>query len=216
MNPKLVIGNKNYSSWSLRAWLPLEMTGATFDEVVIPLHRDDTAANLKQHSPSRRVPVLKHGDFSIWDSLAIAEYLAELFPEARLWPSDARARARARSVAAEMHAGFATLRKQMPMDVRARLELPAAQDDLAADISRICEIWEECRESYGVDGDFLFGEASIADAFFAPVVSRFVTYRPALPPISQAYVDAVWSWPAMQSWVTAATQEPWHIEDLRP
>lgn len=212
----IVIGNKNYSSWSLRAWLALEMTGVSFNEVVIPLHRDDTAAALKEHSPSRRVPVLKHGDFSVWDSLAIAEYLADLFPEARLWPRDAHARASARSVAAEMHAGFAALRKQMPMDIRARLEMPAVQDDLAADIARICGIWEECRKNFAVDGDFLFGDPSIADAFFAPVVSRFVTYRPALGKTPEAYVEAVWNWPAMQSWVAAAAEEPWHIDDLRP
>ena len=212
----IVIGNKNYSSWSLRAWLALKMTGAPFDEVVIPLQRDDTAAALKRHSPSRRVPVLKHGDFMVWDSLAIAEYLAERFPEAGLWPSDQRARARARAVTAEMHAGIAALRKQMPMDVRARSDMPAARDDLAGDIARISSIWEDCRKNFALDGDFLFGAETIADAFFAPVVSRFVTYAQALPPIAQAYVDAVWSWPAMQSWVAAAAQEPWHIDDLRP
>ena len=209
----LVIGNKNYSSWSLRAWLALEMTGAPFEEIVIPLDREETAAAIAAHSPSRRVPVLKHGAFQVWDSLAIAEYLADLFPAAALWPSDRQARARARTVTAEMHAGFAALRKAMPMDLRARHALPPKAADLDADITRICEIWQDCREHFGQDGAFLFGSASIADAFFAPVVSRFVTYRPQLPETAKRYVATVWDWPVMQSWAAAAEQEPWHIEN---
>ena len=209
----LVIGNKNYSSWSLRAWLALEMTGAPFEEIVIPLDREDTAAAIAAQSPSRRVPVLKHGALAIWDSLAIAEYLAELCPAAALWPRDRGARARARAVTAEMHAGFATLRKTMPMDLRARRDLPPKDADLDADIARICQIWQDCRESFGQDGAFLFGAASIADAFFAPVVSRFVTYAPPLPETAERYVAAVWDWPAMQSWAAAAEREPWHIEN---
>ena len=209
----LVIGNKNYSSWSLRAWLALEMTGAPFEEIVIPLDREDTAAAIAAHSPSRRVPVLKHGTLAIWDSLAIAEYLAELFPEKRLWPADRGARAMARAVTAEMHAGFTTLRKAMPMDLRARHDLPPRTPDLDADVARICGIWQDCQESFGKHGSFLFGDASIADAFFAPVVSRFVTYRPQLPAAAERYVAAVWDWPAMRSWATAAEQEPWHLEN---
>ncbi len=209
----LVIGNKNYSSWSLRAWLALEMTGAPFEEVVIPLDRDDTAAAIAAQSPSRRVPVLKHGRLAIWDSLAIAEYLAELYPEAALWPSDRLARAQARAVTAEMHAGFAVLRKQMPMDLRARHDLPTMTPDLAADVARTCQIWQDCRAGFGQDGDFLFGAPSIADAFFAPVVSRFLTYRPELPEMAERYLATVWNWPAMQSWAAAAEQEPWHIEN---
>ncbi len=209
----LVIGNKNYSSWSLRAWLALEMTGAPFEEVVIPLDRDDTAAAIAAQSPSRRVPVLKHGGLAIWDSLAIAEYLAELYPEATLWPSDRRARAQARAVTAEMHAGFAVLRKDMPMDLRAKHDLPTMTPGLTADVERICQIWQECRERFGHDGGFLFGTASIADAFFAPVVSRFMTYRPELPEAAERYLATVWDWPAMQSWAAAAEQEPWHIEN---
>lgn len=209
----LVIGNKNYSSWSLRAWLALEMTGAPFEEVVIPLDRDDTAAAIAAQSPSRRVPVLKHGDLQVWDSLAIAEYLAELYPQAALWPSDRPARAQARAVTAEMHAGFTVLRKDMPMDLRARRDLPTMTPGLTADVERICQIWQECRERFGQDGGFLFGAASIADAFFAPVVSRFVTYRPSLSDTAERYIATVWDWPAMRSWAAAAEQEPWHIEN---
>ena len=208
----LVIGNKNYSSWSLRAWLALEMTGAPFEEIVIPLDREDTAAAIAAQSPSRRVPVLKHGKLAIWDSLAIAEYLAELFPERTLWPSDREARARARAVTAEMHAGFATLRKAMPMDLRARRDLPPQTPDLDGDVARICQIWQSCLESASQHGPFLFGAVSIADAFFAPVVSRFVTYRPQLPAAAERYVTAIWDWPAMRTWAAAAEQEPWHIE----
>ena len=209
----IVIGNKNYSSWSLRAWLPLVMTGAAFEEIVVPLDRDDTPAALAEHSPSLRVPVLKQGDFTLWDSLAIAEYLAEVYPAAALWPGDLEARAFARAVTAEMHSGFATLREEMPMDVRARRDTPQIGDDLAKDIARICRIWEDCRQGYGTGGDFLFGKPSIADAVFAPVVSRFVTYRPQLTSLAEDYVKTVWDWPAMKAWAAAAEEEPWHIEN---
>ena len=209
----IILGNKNYSSWSLRAWLMLEACGTAYDEVVIPLDQPDTKSAIRAHTPSGRVPTLKHGDLVIWDSLAIGEYLAERFPDAGLWPSDPAARARARSICAEMHAGFPALRENLPMDLRNR---PPGQGvrahGVAADIMRIAEIWEVCRQEHGRAGDFLFGGFGIADAFFAPVVGRFVTYGVALEGATAAYRDAVWSWPAMKRWRAAGEAEPWVIE----
>jgi len=209
---RLCIGNKNYSSWSLRAWLALKRTGASFEEVTIPLDRPDSKRRLRAHSPSGRVPVLEHGQFVVWDSLAIAEYLAELYPSARLWPKEPGARAVARAVSAEMHAGFAALREHMPMDVRARRPGRGRGPGVEADIRRIVEIWAECRRRFGAEGEFLFGRFTIADAMYAPVVSRFVTYAVELPETAAAYRDAVWAWPAFGEWVEAAEREPWVIE----
>lgn len=211
---RLYIGNRNYSSWSLRAWLVLRRTGAAFEEVVIPLDRPDTARRLRACSPSARVPVLQHGRTTIWESLAIAEYLAEQFPTARLWPREPAARAVARAVSAEMHAGFAALRRHMAMDIRARHPGRGRTAAVASDIRRIEELWRDCRRRYGHGGEFLFGRFSIADAMYAPVVSRFVTYEVALhSPEAAAYRDAVWRWPALREWVAAAAREPWVIEE---
>ena len=209
----LVIGNKNYSSWSLRAWLALRQTGAAFTEKVIPLDRDDTAEAIRQWSPAGKVPVLRDGDLTVWDSLAIGEYLAEQVPNAGLWPREAQARAVARSAAAEMHAGFPALRRDMPMDVRRRTsQTPSAE--VAADIARICELWADCRTRFGAGhGDFLFGGFTLADAFYAPVASRFVTYGVDLPEPARAYVDAIMATPAMRAWAEAAAAEPWVIAD---
>ncbi|MCH7888008.1 MAG: glutathione S-transferase family protein [Proteobacteria bacterium] len=208
----LVIGNKNYSSWSLRAWLALKHTGAAFDEVRIPLFTPTARAQILRHSPAGKVPVLHDGDVSVWDSLAICEHLAERFPAARLWPDERAARARARAVGAEMHAGFATLRDAMPMNCRAHLpgkgRTPGVQDD----IDRITALWRDCRERHGTGGDMLFGGFTIADAMFAPVAARFVTYEVDLDPTSRAYVDAVWSLPAIEEWVAAARAETERIE----
>ena len=209
----IILGNKNYSSWSLRGWLVLEASGADYEEVVIPLDLPETKAAIRAHTPSGRVPALKHGDLTLWDSLAIAEYLAECFPEAGLWPEDTKQRALARAVTAEMHAGFADLRAHMPMDLRGRF--PGHGHDapgVAADILRIVEIWEVCRQSFGRGGDFLFGRFGIADAFFAPVVGRFVTYGVSLEGATAAYRDAVWTSPAMKTWRAAAEAEPWVID----
>ncbi len=209
----IILGNKNYSSWSLRGWLALEASGADFEEVVIPLDQPETKAAIRAHSPSGRVPALKHGDLTLWDSLAIGEYLAECFPEAGLWPEDPKLRAQARCIAAEMHAGFAALREHLPMDLSRRF--PGRGQDapgVAADILRIVEIWEVCRQSFGRDGDFLFGRFGIVDAFFAPVVGRFVTYGVSLEGATAAYRDAVWSCPAMKKWRAAAEAEPWVID----
>ncbi|MFQ6022496.1 MAG: glutathione S-transferase family protein [Acidiferrobacterales bacterium] len=208
----IYLGNKNYSSWSLRAWLVLKHSGATFDESVIPLDQASTKERIRTHSPSGRVPVLRHGDYTIWESLAIAEYLAELFPSANLWPKQLTARAVARAVSAEIHAGFAALRAHLPMDTRARYPMKQSSAQVDADIRRIVAIWIDCRERFGNGGDFLFGPFTIADAMYAPVVSRFVTYSVDLDPVAAAYREAVWQWPAMQEWVAAAQAEPWVIE----
>lgn len=203
---KLVIGNKNLSSWSLRPWLLLRQADVPFEEVPIRLDRDDTAEQIRRYSPSGKVPALLVGDVAVWDSLAIAEFLAEERPE--LWPAQAEARAVARSVSAEMHSGFADLRRFMPMDFTARFGPPGmVLRGVAADIARITTIWNDCRKRYGRGGPFLFGQFSIADAMYAPVCSRFTTYAVPLDEISSAYVAAVMALPAMQEWAAAAAAE---------
>jgi glutathione S-transferase len=208
---KLVIGNKNYSSWSMRPWVAMTACGIPFEEVRIGLNRPDTAARIAQYSVAGRVPVLISGDIKVWDSLAICEYLAEQFPHKRMWPDDVKARAIARSVCAEMHSGFTGLRSAMWMNIRANFHgkgrTPAAQ----ADIGRICEIWETCLSRSG-HHQFLFGEFSIADAYFAPVVMRFRTYGVALAPALEAYVERVVKHPAVAKWMLEALAENERIE----
>jgi glutathione S-transferase len=209
----LIIGNKAYASWSLRAWLGLRAAGAPFDEVVIPLSRLDTAAHIAEHSPSGKVPALVADDgLTVWDSLAILEYLAERFPDAGLWPQDARARAVARSVSAEMHAGFAPLRREMRMDLKQRFPSREPSPAVAADIARITAIWRDCRARFGAGGPFLFGAFGIADCMYAPVVTRFETYGVPLDETCRAYADAVLALPAMRDWTAAAVAEEWIIE----
>jgi glutathione S-transferase len=208
----LAIGNKNYSSWSLRGWLPLKHVGAAFEEVIIPLSEPTTRGTILRHSPSGRVPALKHGDLVIWDSLAICEHLAESFPEARLWPEEKAARAVARSVSAEMHSGFQALRQHLPMNVRSSFPNRGVTPEVQADINRIAALWRDCRKRFGAAGPFLFGAFSAADCMYAPVVSRFRTYRIELEEVTQAYCDAVWAHPAMQDWAAAAKNEPMIIE----
>ncbi|MFM9844323.1 MAG: glutathione S-transferase family protein [Dongiaceae bacterium] len=212
----LYIGNKNYSSWSLRPWLALKQAGAEFEEVVIPLDRPETMGVLQRHAPSQRVPVLTRGALTVWESLSICEYAAELFPAARLWPQDRELRAVARSVANEMHAGFAALRNWLPMDIRSRFKMAGRTEKAAGDIARVTRIWQDCRKKFGVSGangpgPFLFGGFTIADAMFAPVTTRFVTYGVPLDSVCAAYVEAVTALPAMQSWIAAAKVEPWTI-----
>jgi len=214
----IYLGNKNYSSWSLRPWLALKQTGAPFEEVMIPLDQPDSIATLRRHSPSGRVPVLQHGALTIWESLAICEYLAEQFPAARLWPEEREARAHARAVSNEMHGGLADLRKYLPMDINRRWPLGDRMAKARRDIERVAAIWRECRARFGSrgangGGDFLFGGFTIADAMFAPVVTRFVTYSVPLDSVCSAYVAAVQRWPAMQDWTAAAKAEPWVIND---
>ncbi|MBD3881348.1 glutathione S-transferase family protein [Phormidium tenue FACHB-886] len=203
----LVIGNKNYSSWSLRPWLALKQTGTPFAEIRIPLDTPDTRSQILRYSPTGKVPVLVHGDLVIWESIAICEYIAELFPDSRLLPADPEVRAICRAASAEMHSGFLPLRQQCPMDCRARYPWNGDSPELQADIDRICELWRSCRQTYGTGGDFLFGHFTIADAMFAPVVSRFVTYNVPLDPIASAYVDILWTLPNLQDWLAAATLE---------
>jgi len=209
--PTLIIANRNYSSWSLRAWLTIKATGREFDEVVIPLGQPDTAENILRWSPTARVPALKDGDVVLWDSLAICEHLAEAFPEAGLWPTDTRARATARSVVAEMHSGFVALRKHMPMNLRASYPI-ASPPAVEEDIVRITSIWEDCRTQFGGDGDLLFGQFTIADAFYAPIVSRFLTYGVSPAGIANEYMGALWNLPAMQDWAEKARAEKWNVE----
>jgi len=209
----LIIGNRNYSSWSLRAWLALEATGREYDEVVIPLGRPETTAEILRWSPTGRVPALHIGDIVLWDSLAICEHLAEDHPEAGLWPDDRGARAVARSVVAEMHSGFIALRKHMPMNLRASYPGAGREPGVDEDITRITSIWEECRKTYGAGGDFLFGQFTIADAFYAPVESRFLTYGLSPGGIADLYMEAVWALPAMSRWADGARAEPWSVEE---
>ena len=202
----LVIGNKNYSSWSMRPWVALVAAGIPFTEVRVLLDQPDTATNIARYTASGRVPVLLAGEMTIWDSLAICEYVAEQFPEKHLWPQDVAARAMARSVVAEMHSGFPDLRSAMSMNIKARLPGRGRTPGAQADIGRICEIWEECLSRFG-HHNFLFGDFSIADAFFAPVVMRFQTYGVALAPALQAYCARMLAHPAVARWVEEAMAE---------
>lgn len=209
----ITIGNKNYSSWSLRGWMAVKLTGAEFEEVLIPLDQPETHAAILARSPSGLVPALHHDGLVIHDSLAIAEYLAELFPDAGLWPEARGARAMARAVTAEMHAGFTSLRAQLSMDMR-RQRSKEISPAVRADITRITEIWESCRRDYGAGGDYLFGKSyCVADAFYAPVVSRFRTYGVTLEGAAKAYAEAAWAFPALQEWYAAARAEPWDLGD---
>lgn len=212
MSLTLVIGNKNYSSWSMRPWLALKKTGIAFEEVVIPLDRPETREEIFRHSPTGKVPSLKDGDLVVWESLAICEYLAENFPDASLWPKASSARAVARSVASEMHAGFSALRNNMPMNCRGNAPGKGRAAGVQEDINRISAIWRECRARYGSGGPYLFGNFSIADAMFGPVVSRFVTYQVELDADAKAYVNTMWADPAVAAWVEGARREPWIIE----
>lgn len=213
MNPlTLVIGNKNYSSWSLRPWLVLRHLGIPFEEVRIPLYGLESAPALAQWSPSGLVPVLHDGDLRVWDSLAICEYLNERFPEHQLWPRDPAARALARSVSAEMHAGFTGLRQAMCMNIRARHPGQGRTPQSLKDIARILAIWSECRARFGSGGDFLFGPFSIADAMYAPVALRFQTYGVELDGAARAYAEAILTLPALQAWVADAQRETERIE----
>jgi glutathione S-transferase len=204
----LIVASKNYSSWSLRPYLALAHTGQPFREVVIALDEPNTAANIALYSPSGRLPALRHGTIAIWDSLAICEYLAETFPQARLWPQEREARAVARSVVAEMHSGFSNLRQNMTMDIRARKPGQGRAPGVAEDIARIQALWNDCRARFGQGGPFLFGHFTIADAFYAPVVTRFVTYEVELDAVSRAYRDTVLELPALKAWTEAARSEP--------
>ena len=212
MSLTLVIGNKNYSSWSLRPWLAMKQAGIAFNETTVLLQRPDTTEKILRYSPSGRVPCLLEGELTVFDSLAICEYVNEK-KDGSLWPRDVNARARARSVAAEMQSGFAALRTHMPMDIRSRNadrgRTALQRADVAADIARIHSVWNECLAE---GGPMLFGSFSIADAFYAPVVTRFVTYGVKLSPLLEAYSENLLALPAMQQWIAAAKAEPETLE----
>ena len=206
-NLVLVIGNKAYSSWSLRPWLLMKQVGIAFEEIQLSLYADGAKQKILHYSAAGKVPVLKDGALTIWDSLSICEYLAETFPDKRLWPSETAARACARSISAEMHSGFVQLRTQMPMNVRREITGRARSAEVRAEIARIETIWNDCRNRYGAHGPFLFGSFSIADAMYAPVVSRLRTYGVALTGPAANYAAAMHALPAMQEWIADARAE---------
>lgn len=211
MSLKLVIGNKNYSSWSMRPWIGLKAAGIAFDEEVISLYVDGSREQILKHSPGGKVPVLIDGDLHVWESLAILEYAAEKFPGAGLWPSDPAARAHARAISAEMHAGFVPLRSECGMS----FWRPPARRDLSdaakADIARVQEIWSDARARFGAGGPFLFGRFTAADAMYAPVVQRFIAYAIELGAPVKTYMAAMTALPAWQEWRRAALRETWVI-----
>ena len=214
---KLIIGNKAYSSWSLRGWLACKQSGLPFEEVVVPLYDEDWEKRREgaEFGPSSgKVPLLWDGDIVVWDSLAIIEFLAEKTGREIFWPADDGARAMARSMAAEMHSSFPALRRKHPMNIRQVFEGKHPDDDVIADLQRIMQIWAEARARYGSGGDFLFGDFGAADIMFAPVVTRIVTYQLPVPRFAPAYMHAVLAHPFMQDWIAAAQEEEWVIEQF--
>jgi glutathione S-transferase len=212
---KLVIGNKAYSSWSLRGWLTCKQSGLPFEEVVVPLYDDgwDTRRAAKDLAPSSgKVPILWDGEIPVWDSLAIIEILNELSGGDKFWPADKAARALARSISAEMHSGFMALRREHSMNIRHIYPAVPPSPDVAADLARIMHIWASARALHGGGGDFLFGNFGAADIMFAPVVTRLTTYSLPVAPFARAYIDAITAHPWMQDWIAAAQEEEWVIE----
>jgi len=204
---QLVIGNKNYSSWSMRPWVLARQAGIPFEEVQLKFDDAGAVGGVERYSPTRKVPVLLVEGEPVWDSLAICETLAELHPEKRLWPAAPEARRVARSACAEMHSGFQALRGAMPMNIRSRHPGKGMNPDSRRDIDRVIALWTSCRERFGGGGELLFGRFGVADAFYAPVVTRFQTYAVALPPAAQRYAEAVLALPAVREWMEAARRE---------
>jgi glutathione S-transferase len=213
---KLVIANKNYSSWSFRPWLVLTQAKIPFEEEVITFGSPDFKERVAKVSPSRRVPVLIDGDLVVWDSLAIVEYLAERFPDRQLWPGDARARAVARALCAEMHAGFQLLRSSLPMNFQVHIPGAGWSVHVQKEIDRLVAMWQDSRVRFGAGGPLLFGSFSIADAFFAPIVQRFAAYAVKLPPVAQAYAEAVTALPGFQTWAAGARAETEFVPSDEP
>jgi glutathione S-transferase len=213
---KLIVGNKNYSSWSLRGWLAVKQSGLAFEEITVPLYGEDWDQQKKQHDEiapsSGKVPVLWDGDAVVWDSLAIVEYLADKVGRDRFWPKADDARAMARSMAAEMHSGFAALRRECPMNIRRKVEGWVLSEAARGDVLRILTLWAEARARFGKGGPFLFGSFSAADILYAPVVSRLMTYGIGVPGFAITYMQAVWEHEWMQDWIAAAEAEDWVIE----
>jgi glutathione S-transferase len=209
----LVVGNKNYSSWSMRPWMALKAAGIAFDEVVISLYSGDAdKQKILKYSPAGKVPILVDGAVTVWDSLAIIEYAAEKFPEKGIWPKDAAARAHARSISAEMHSGFVPLRSECSMNIHRPHQRRVLSADAVANVARLQEIWSECRSKYGQGGSFLFGTFSGADAMFAPIVHRFRTYGVEVKGSAADYMAAMQAHPAFEAWTAAALKETWVIE----
>ena len=209
----IYLGNKNYSSWSLRPWLVLKHIGIPFEEIVIPLYEATSKATVMKYSPSGRVPALHHRGLVVWESLAICEYLAESFATFHLWPRDTDARAVARAVSNEMSSGFQALRAHLPMNVRSSFPGRGVSPEAQADINRVSAIWRGCRKRFGEGrGDFLFGPFGIADAMYAPVVTRFRTYKIELEREIDAYCETIMTMPAMQEWIAAARNEPMVVD----
>ncbi len=205
---KLVIGSKNYSSWSLRPWLALAHHDVTFEEVFVPLDQPDTRARILEYSPAGKVPILIDGDAKVWESIAILAHLGERFPEFDLWPKEFPARAHARSISCEMHSGFSHLRRHCPMNLRRRKKT-ALTPEVEADVTRVTEIWNDARKQHGTGGDFLFGAFSAADCMYAPVATRIRSYEIPVDAVSAAYVDAIYALPAFRKWYDAAMNEKW-------
>lgn len=209
--PTLVIANKLYSSWSLRPWLLLKQLGIPFEEILIPLHQPSTRAEILKYSAAGKVPVLIEGDIVVWESLAIMDHVEETYDDAEVWPRDPRARAMARSVAAEMHAGFQALRSACPMNLGKRYGHKDRGPAVERDVARVTEIFVEARGRFGSGGPFLFGEFSAADAMYAPVVTRLDTYAIPVDPVSGAYMQTILTLPSYREWLAAALREPWVV-----
>ncbi len=209
----LTLGNKNYSSWSFRPWIAVKVSGISFAETVIPIYYPGSREKFLALSPAGKVPILQDGDVTVWESLAILGYVAEKFADAGLWPRDAAARAHARAIASEMHAGFVPLRRQCPMNMWRPVKKLALSAETAANVARIDAMWSDCRARFGHDGPFLFGRFGAADAMYAPVVSRFHTYEIEVGAASAAYMQAVMALPAWQEWHAAALKEEWLLEE---
>ncbi len=205
----LLIGNKKYSSWSLRPWIAMRNAGIAFEEVVLELYSDAFKSCLQQYTPVGKVPVLIDGEAVVWESIAILEHLAEKFPKAGLWPAEPKARAHARSIAAEMHGGFAALRNHFPMNLARAVKRRAPTPAVEADVKRIDEMWSEARHQFGKGGPFLFGAFGAADAMYAPVVARVHHYDIAVSPVCRSYVDSVRALPAYREWEAAGVKESW-------
>jgi len=212
MTLKLVIANKAYSSWSFRPWILLRTFDIPFEEIVIPMAREETRAEMLRYAPTAKCPSLHDGEISVWDSLAIVEYIAETFPDLAIWPKDRAARAHARSLSAEMHSGFQGLRSHYSTVFRRKAQKLEPTPEAAADVARIEAAWAEARAKFGKDGAFLFGAFSAADAMFAPVVERLRAYDVPVSVETKAYMQTIMALPAFSEWAEGAQREPWHIE----
>jgi len=212
----LIIGNKNYSSWSLRPWIAMRVAGIAFDERVIPLYEPGSREQILKYSPSRKLPVLIDDGQPVWESLAILEHLAEKFPQAGFWPADSRARSHARAIATEMHGGFQALRRNCPMNLWLPAKKRPQPEEVMNDVHRIDAILSDCRARFGQSGPFLYGAFGAADAMFAPVATRIRTFELTVGPVANAYIDAILSLPTFVEWRVAALKEPWVMRHNEP